>query len=299
MMWFTLSLLALSMLVARRSAEKHVSGKIDSLGMTWIQQAVALPFIIFTLFFARFYWPNELSANYWATMALYVVLISIDIYCYFKALSLADVSYVAPLLSLVALGNIAGAYVILGQVPSGYGLLGAGFVVAGAVLTYSAKRKDIANKHNNKRALLLILLLVAVRSVASNIEVFMLRESNPTTFNFYSSVLAVPLILVTSLVVIHTNKTGKYTHYWTKLRSSALHHKWLLAFIGLTYTINMLATYTAKIIGPNAGYVAAVKSAQVLPMMLVGALIFKEKIVGIQWAGLASIMIGLVLLGLN
>ena len=35
---------------------------------------------------------------------------SIDIYCYFKALSLADVSYVAPLLSLVAIGNIFGAF---------------------------------------------------------------------------------------------------------------------------------------------------------------------------------------------
>lgn len=298
-MWFALSLVALSMLVARRSAEKHVSGKIDSLGMTWIQQAVALPFIIITLFFARFYWPSELSTSYWITMAVYVVLISIDIYCYFKALSLADVSYVAPLLSLVAIGNIAGAYVILGQVPSAYGLLGAGLIVTGAVLTYSAKRKDKTNHHNNKRALWLILILVAVRSIAANIEVFMLLESNPTTFNFYSSVLAVPLILATSLIVIYTNRSGKHTGYWKKLRVSSTHHKWLLLFIGLTYTVNMLATYTAKIIGPNAGYVAAVKSAQVLPMMLIGALIFKEKIVGIQWAGLVLIMIGLVFLGMN
>lgn len=298
-MWFTLSLVALSMLVARRSAEKHVSGKIDSLGMTWIQQAVALPFIIVTLFFARFYWPGELSVRYWGWMMFYVVLISIDIYCYFKALSLADVSYVAPLLSLVAIGNITGAYFILGQVPSIYGMAGAGLVVLGAVLTYSAKRKDKTNHYNNKRALLLILLLVAVRSVASNIEVFMLRDSNPTTFNFYSSLLAVPLILLTSLFVIHTNKNGKYNNYWNNLKASSLKHKWLLAFIGLTYTVNMLATYTAKIIGPNAGYVAAVKSAQVLPMMLIGALVFKEKIVGVQWAGLILIMAGLVLLGLN
>jgi transporter family protein len=298
-MWFFLSLIALSMLVARRSSEKHVSGKINSLAMAWLQQAIALPFIIATLFFAKFYWPQELSTAFWVTMAVYVVLISIDIYCYFKALSLADVSYVAPLLTLVAIGNIVGAYIVLGQIPSGYGVMGALLIVCGAILTYKGKSKDIANKHNNKKALLLILLLVAVRSIAANIEVNMLRESNPTTFNFYSSLLTVPLILLTSLVIIYSNKTGKYKNYWSDLKVSVSKHHLLLLFIGLTYTINMLATYQAKLLSPNAGYPGAVKSAAVLPMMIVGLLLFKEKIVKIQWFGLVFVMCGLVLLAMN
>ena len=298
-MWFFLSLIALSMLVARRSTEKHVSGKINSLALAWLQQAVALPFIIATLFFAKFYWPAELSTMFWVTMALYVALMSIDVYCYFKALSLADVSYVAPLMTLVSIGNIVGAFLILGQIPTAYGLAGAVCIVIGAILTFRGKAKDVANKHNNKRALLLILLLVCVRSIEANIEVTMLRESNPTTFNFYSSVLTVPLILVTSLVVIYTNKTGKYKNYWSNLRISAAKHYLFLLFIGLTYTVNMLATYQAKLIGPNAGYPAAVKSASVLPMMLIGMFFFKEKILKIQWIGLVFVIIGLVLLALN
>jgi len=36
---------------------------------------------------------------------------------------MADISYVAPLLTLVAVGNIAGAYVVLGQVPSAFGIM--------------------------------------------------------------------------------------------------------------------------------------------------------------------------------
>src|SRR6185436_8513083 len=172
-MWFFLSLLALSMLVARRSTEKHVAGNINSLALSWLQQAIALPFILVTLFFAKFYWPSELSTHYWLTMAVYVTLVSIDIYCYFKALSMADVSYVAPLMTLVAIGNIVGAYFVLGQVPSIFGAVGAGLIVAGAAVTYNAKRKDAVNKHTNKIALLLILLLVVVRSFNSNIEVNM------------------------------------------------------------------------------------------------------------------------------
>ena len=287
------------MLVARRSTEKHVVGKIDSLALAWLQQAVAIPFILVTLFFAKFYWPSELPADFWTTMALYVVLISIDIYCYFKALSLADVSYVAPLMSLLAIGYIAGAYFVLGQVPSAFGVAGALFIVAGAAITYNAKRKDTVNKRTNKIALLLILLLVVIRSFNANIEVSMLQASNPTTFNFYSSALAIPLLLLASLLIMATNKTERYKGYWKKLKTDVTKHRWLLLFIGITYTVNMLATYEAKLIGPNAGYVGAIKSASVLPIILVGVFIFKEKINKAQWLGLGVVAVGLVLLAFN
>lgn len=298
-MWFILSLVALTMLVSRRTAEKHVTARIDSLGLSWLQQAIAIPFIVVTLFFAKFYLPTELSAKYWVILLLYVVLMSIDIYCYFKALSLADISYVAPLLSLVAIGNIFGAFVILGQVPSKAGLAGASLIVIGAVLTYSAKRKSSTNHKNNRNALLLILLLVSVRSIEASLDVLLLRDSNPTSFNFYSSILAIPLLLGVSIFIIKKDKTNKYKHYWRDFRKSVFKHKILLLFIGLTYTVNMLATYQAKLIGPNAGYVGAIKNAGVLPMMLIGLLLFKEKIVGVQWAGLVVILIGLVLLATN
>jgi uncharacterized membrane protein len=61
----------------------------------------------------------------------------------------------------------------------------------------------------------------------------------------------------------------------------------------------MLATYQAKLIGPNAGYVTAVKSAGVLPIMLIGLFVFKEKISKSQWVGLGIIAIGVMLLALN
>lgn len=298
-MWFVLALLATAMLVSRRSAEKHVAGNVNSLAMAWLQQAFAMPFLLGSLLFSRFYWPWELPSNFWLLLAVYVVLISLDIYCYFKALSLADVSFIAPLMTLVAISNITGAYFVLGQVPSAYGLLGAVLIVAGAAITYRSRGKHPSVKHTNRLALGLVLLLVATRGFNSNIEVFMLRDSNPATFNFYSSVLTVPLIFATSLVIIASNRKGKYANYWSALRASVTKHHLLLFFIGLTYTINMLATYQAKLVGPNAGYVGAIKSASVLPMMLVGLLVFKEKIVRAQWLGLGLILIGLVLLAFN
>ncbi len=105
-MWFPLSLLALVMLTARRSAEKKVAKNVDTMALTWLQQAMAIPFIIATLFLAKFYWPSELPIHFWKLIIFYVVLSSFDLYLYFKALTIADISYVAPLLSLVAVGNI-------------------------------------------------------------------------------------------------------------------------------------------------------------------------------------------------
>jgi len=232
-------------------------------------------------------------------LILYAVLISVDTYLYFKALSIADVSYVAPLITLVGLGNIAGAYVILGQKPTALALVGAGLIVTGAILTYHAKRKDMLSRHTNKIVLLLILTLVVVRGLNSNIEVPLLRESNPTSFNFYSSVLSVPLLIATSIVLLVSSKTKTYRGYWKQVGSDVTEHRWLLSFIGLTYTVNMLATYSAKLVSPNAGYVGAIKSASVLPIMLIGVVFFKEKIVAIQWVGLAVIVTGLVLLGFS
>ena len=272
---------------------------INSLALSWLQQAIALPFIVLSLLFAKFYWPSELSAHFWATMALYVVLISVDIFCYFKALSLADVSYIAPIMTLVAIGNIVGAYFVLGQIPTIYRFGGAVLIVLGATITYNAKVSDHTQKRTNRIALLLILLLVVIRSFNSNIEVSMLQVSNPTTFNFYSSLLVIPIMLFTSVIIMTTNRNGKYKGYWKKLGTDVSKHQWLLLFIGLTYTVNMLATYQAKLIGPNAGYVGAIKSASVLPMMIVGILVLKEKINKAQWVGLVIIGLGLCLLAIN
>lgn len=284
------------MLVARRSTEKNLTKSVDSLSLSWMQQAFALPFIVVSLFFAPFFLPQELSAPFWGWMVVYVVLSSVDIYCYFKALSLADVSYVAPLLSLVSVGNIAGAYLVLGQKPSSVGILGAVLVVVGAYIINRAKLLNSSGKQNNKAALLLVLMVVLVRSYYSNVELFMTRESNPTTFNFYSSLITVPLLFLVAYVLRYRNNI---TENAKRIRAVARVSFWPLLFIGLTYTLNMLATYQGKLISPNAGYVAAVKSASVVPMVLVGVLFFHEKVVSKQWLGITVIVAGLVLLGLD
>lgn len=287
------------MLSGRRTAEKKAATNIDSMAMAWLQQTVALPLIIGSLFFTKFYWPGQLPIFFWELLALYIALQAIYLYCYYRAISIADISYVAPIMSLFSVGNMLGAYVILGQVPTIFGIAGAGFIMAGAWLVARSKRHDTPESAAaHKTALILIIVAIIACSVFANIEVKMLRMSNPTSYNFYTSVLTVPFVILVTMAILKSRRQNSRM-YWTAVNKSVWRNLWPLSIVGITYTINMLATYQAKITAPNQAYVGSIKAASVLPVVIVGVLLFKEKVSHKQWLGIGSMLIGLALIAIN
>jgi drug/metabolite transporter (DMT)-like permease len=298
-MWFSLSVLALLMLSGRRTAEKKAATGIDSMAMAWLQQAVALPLIVVSLFFARFYWPDQVPLFFWELMAVYVALQAVYLYCYYRAISIADISFVAPLMTLFSVGNMIGAYVILGQVPSLPGVIGAAFIIAGAWIISRAKRRgDQASIAAHKSALILVIIAITVCSVFSNLEVKMLQMSNPTSYNFYTSLLTVPFVILVTTVLLRSRRQNSKI-YWKSVNKSVQSNIWPLVIVGVTYTVNMLATYQAKVIAPNQAYVGVIKAASVLPVVILGMVFFKEKVSQRQWAGIGSMLVGLALIALN
>lgn len=126
----------------------------------------------------------------------------------------------------------------------------------------------------------------------------MLRMSNPTSYNFYTSVLTVPFVVVTTLLILKTRRRN-IPAYWRELGSTSRAHVWPLAVVAVTYTINMLATYQAKVTAPNAAYVGSIKAASVLPVALLGMIFFKEKVTRKQWLGIGSMLVGLAVMAIN
>ncbi|HVX47912.1 MAG TPA: lanthionine synthetase LanC family protein [Candidatus Saccharimonadales bacterium] len=298
-MWFALSLLALLMLSGRRTAEKKAATGIDSMAMAWLQQGVAMPLIITSLFFAKFYWPAQLPLFFWELLALYVALQAAYLYCYYRVISIADISFVAPLMTLFSVGNLAGAYIILGQVPSVSGLIGAVLIMAGAWVITRAKRhgeKESVAAH--KTALILVVIAIIVCSIFSNIEVKMLRMSNPTSYNFYTSLITVPFVILVTMLIIKGRRQSSGI-YWRNVQTSVRNNLWPLAIVGVTYTINMLATYQAKVTAPNQAYVGSIKAASVLPVVILGVLFFHEKVTRKQWLGVALMLAGLAVMAVN
>ena len=298
-MWFALSILALLMLSGRRTAEKKAAVGVDSMAMAWLQQAVALPLIVLSLFFARFYWPEELPVFFWELMAAYVALQAVYLYCYYRAIAIADISFVAPLMTLFSAGNMFGAYIILGQIPSVSGVTGAAFIIVGAWIISRAKRHGSkVSVAAHKAALISVIVAIFVCSIFSNLEVKMLRMSNPTSYNFYTSLLTVPFVILVTVFILRTRRQDSNA-YWSMVNKSVRSNALPLIIVGVTYTVNMLATYQAKVIAPNQAYVGVIKAASVLPVVILGVLFFKETVSRRQWLGIGCMLTGLVLIALN
>ncbi len=290
-MWFFYSLAAMTLLVTRRSTEKTLSDKIPSSALAWLQQATALPFLILMLPFAAWINPFSLSTPFMLYLLLYALTAAIDLMLYYKAIQIGDISIIAPLLNLTAVTGILSSYILLGQTPSLVGILAASLIVSGAYFTTKHRNQHLSTAKNNSGAVLIVLFLVVLRAIYSPVEVTLLRESNPIYLNFMSSLLVAPIIIFIS---IYMSKKSSTQHFSRKLKSSIYAHKKALSFIGLTMTLNIFFTLTAKTTAPNAGYVTAIKGAQVVPMTVVGVLLFKEHVTARQWIGIALITIGLV-----
>ncbi|MGF7228582.1 MAG: EamA family transporter [Candidatus Saccharibacteria bacterium] len=298
-MWFALSILALFMLSSRRAAEKKAATGIDSMAMAWLQQSVAMPLIIASLFFAKFYWPSQLPRFFWELLGLYVVLQAVYLYCYYRAIAIADISFVAPLMTLFSVGNMVGAYFILGQIPSLPGAIGAALILVGAWIVARAKQHD--GKESvaaHKTAFVLVVIAITVCSIFSNIEVKMLHMSNPTSYNFYTSLITVPFVILVTTLIIKSRRQSSRA-YWQRVNTSVRANMWPLVIVGVTYTINMLATYQAKVTAPNQAYVGSIKAASVLPVVIIGVLFFGERVTRKQWVGIGFMLAGLVAMAIN
>lgn len=279
------------LLVSRRSAEKTLTDKIPSTALAWLQQATAIPFLILMLPFAVWYNPFTLSSKFQILILVYAIVVALDLILYYKSISIGDISIVAPLLNLTAVSGIISSYVLLGQKPSIGGIIASTLIVLGAYLVAKHKNKHSKTATNNRLAILIIVFLILLRGIYSPIEVTLLRETNPIYLNFLSSMLTVPVIVSLTLL---RQKQSSNKHFTNKLKVSIFKHKFLLGFIGLTMALNIYFSLTAKTLAPNAGYVTAIKGVQVIPMVFIGVIFFKEQVTKLQWLGVFVMLIGLI-----
>lgn len=227
------------------------------------------------------------------------MLQAVYLYCYYRAIAIADISFVAPLMTLFSVGNMVGAYIILGQVPSVFGVIGAGLILAGAWVIARAKQHSSDESiARHKTAFLLVVIAIVVASVFSNIEVKMLHMSNATSYNFYTSLLTVPFVIAASMLILKGRRRS-IRAYWRKVHTNVSANVWPLVIVGVTYTANMLATYQAKVMAPNQAYVGSIKAASVLPVVVLGVLLFHERVTRKQWIGIGCMLAGLADMAVN
>jgi transporter family protein len=291
-MWLLLSLFAMVLLVARRSTEKSLSDRIPSSILAWLQQVLALPFLIAMLPLAEWFNLFSLSSEFKILLVLITMMYSIDLIIYYKAIQIGDLSIITPLLSLSSVSGIVASYIFLDQKPSPVGILAAILIIIGSFLVVRHRNKLLSKATNNTLAVLMVLFIIIFRGAYSPIEVTMMRETNPIYVNFITSLFTAPAIL--AILLVRQRKT-KIIYFSKSLLKTVLKHRVAVIFIGASMALNIYFTLTAKTIAPNAGYVTAIKGAQVVPITLIGVFIFKEHVSIKQWFGICTIVVGLAL----
>ncbi len=283
------------MLVVRRSTETRLSKQIPASAMAWLQQFVMLPFLLLLMLLpgAHFYSFTELSAQFYWVLVAYTALAAVDLVLYFKAISLGNISVIASVLSLGVVSNLLCVYLFLGQAPSRAGLLACALILVGAFL---ASRRLVspndANTAAHKLSLILILIVVVLRGLYSPMEITMMREADPFFFSLVSSAAIVPVAMA---VAYWRGRRSGRPAFSRSLLHSMKTYRLALLIIGLTFAINVACTYVGKTVADNAAYVTTVKSASVLPMMILGVVMFGEHVRKRQWLGLGIILAGLIL----
>ena len=141
-------------------------------------------------------WPeNSLSGNFWEGMIVVIVLNVLAVYFLYKALDIADLSYLMPFMTLTSLFLVIPPIFVLGEIPSVIGFAGIAITVTGAFLMdYKKKTGIIAfeeydKKIKNRKGLFYFLITALCFTITPTAIKVAIAESSALFASFLSHIL--------------------------------------------------------------------------------------------------------------
>lgn len=230
--------------------------------------------------------PEIKSLFYLSALATVILNVFIVIFNY-KALQITDLSLSIPMLSFTPVFLIITSFVILGELPTIFGVLGILLIVIGSYVL-NATEKDIRfldpfkNIFTNKGTFLM-LIAAFLMSISTNFDKLVVVNSGPV---FGSAVvyffLAIPFLIISSF--------KKYEIKDIIKRDLSKFFFIALAIVLSAISINL--AYTMQIVP----YVISLKRLSILFSVLLGAWFFKEKNISKRFIGAFIMLIGAVII---
>src|SRR5690554_2059739 len=175
---------------------KHIDEYTAAFSMHLVQSLLLLPIIVMTglqVMSERFLWALVASA----ILQLVVILL------YFKAIKRSELSVTVPLITLTPLFMLLTSPILIGEFPSGLGVVGIVLIVAG---TYISNISDDSKKFFAPFVSLMrnqgsryMLLVAFIWSITSNIDKIGVEETSPIywafTKDFVILIYLIPIVL--------------------------------------------------------------------------------------------------------
>jgi len=211
----------------------------------------------------------QAGSGFLFAVAMTVILNIGAVVLHFKAIKMADISLVAPLLSLIPAFAIPASYFILGESPSLFGFFGIALIVIGAyVLNWNFFGESLHALYRRVRmspAIWYMLLVAVIFSVSSNFDKIAAVQGTPLFASAIIDLLLGSALLVLSPLHKRAGASSTFT---------ARSIPWLLVlgllFAGGTWAQN--TAFTLEIVP----YVSALLRTSALLSVFYGAYLFGE-----------------------
>lgn len=271
--------------VFQKRLVRHDIHPLVVIGMTHaLLTATALPLV------SRVAW-QSLAPGFWTNMSLCAVLAVAGNVLLVAALGLTDLSLLGPINAYKTVLSLALATVLLGEVPSAFGLLGVLLIVVGSVLVVDRapgqqRRHAVARLFRDRGVQLRLAALVCSATEAVFLKRAQLFASPFTTFLAWVFLGVVPAALAAVLLIRHDLRS----------QLERLRREWR-SYGGLAVTTGamQLATLLVFRVMP-VGYALALFQLSAVVSVLLGAHYFAERSIGRRLAGSMVMVAGAVLI---
>jgi len=131
LLWFILAIATALCVATGDALTKKFFGRFSPYDMAIASSIYSLPFLIVYIFFIPI---PPLDTVFWWIACILIPLDTFAFYLYMKAIKLSPLSLSIPFLSFIPVFMILTSLIVLDEVPSGWGVMGIGFIVAGSYL---------------------------------------------------------------------------------------------------------------------------------------------------------------------
>lgn len=267
MSWVFFALISALLFAFQRVYEKRILGTINFVSIGWLVQLFAFPVWLVVLFWKSNI-PHIASLPFqfwWPLLIIWLILYPLQTYAFYRALHEGELSRVLPILSVTPIVNILSAWLLVGEVPSLYGVLGILATVVSLFVLLRDKPTDPQGRRDWLPIFLMFVFAVCV-AIGTTLDKVVLQVADPYFYTVANKVGAVIVLFIMARLM----QGGELVHF--KKRSVWISFCVIGFMAGVSYVFFMLALSS----GPVA-YVGAIKSTNLIFGSLLGVAFLAEK----------------------
>lgn len=282
MLWFILAIATALCVATGDALTKKFFGRFSPYDMAIASSIYSLPFLVVYIFFIPI---PQLDTVFWWIACILIPLDTFAFYLYMKAIKLSPLSLSIPFLSFTPVFMILTGFIVLGEVPNSWGIIGIGFVVAGSYLLnvtqvkygYFAPFRAILREPGS----ILMLVVAFIYSFLAVLGKKAIQHSSPLFFGFFY----LAALDITTLIFFPFLEKIRWRDI-LKVPVKGLSVGLMLFLHALFHclAINMI----------EAVYMIAVKRMSILFSVVYGWILFKESDISARMLGALFMFAGVV-----